>query len=286
MGGSITHFGFGVFLLGVLISQGKQEVISLNRQGINFGKEFNSNEKNENILLLRDSALQMGQYEVTYLKTRQEKPNTLYDVKYIRRDSASGKIQEEFVLSPNAQINPKMGLLANPDTKHYLSKDVFTHVTSVPDNSKLRDSVYTQLVAVGDTFFTANSFVVVQKINPEPALPVDFERGSKIVAGIELEVIDADKKSRKAQPVFVIDIEDGNNLYSLPDSVGELGLTFDVMRINPEDKKISLRVREQEQPADFIILKAIIFPWINLVWLGGVLTFAGALFSMFRRLRG
>lgn len=47
MGGSITHFGFGVFLLGVLISQGKQEVISLNRQGINFGKEFNSNEKND-----------------------------------------------------------------------------------------------------------------------------------------------------------------------------------------------------------------------------------------------
>ncbi|MBK7148495.1 MAG: hypothetical protein IPH78_06630 [Bacteroidetes bacterium] len=75
-------------------------------------------------------------------------------------------------------------------------------------------------------------------------------------------------------------------MYSLPDSVGELGLTFDVLRINPEDKKITLRVREQEKPADFIIMKAIIFPWINLVWLGGILTFAGALFSMFRRLRG
>jgi cytochrome c-type biogenesis protein CcmF len=285
MGGSITHFGFGVFLLGVLISQGKQEVISLNRQGINFGKEFNSNEKNENILLLRDSSLQMGSYEVTYLKTRQEKPNTLYDVKYVRKDSATGKIYEEFVLSPNAQINPKMGLLANPDTKHYLSKDVFTHVTSVPDNTKLRDSVYTELAAVGDTFFTANAFVIVKGINPEPSLPADFDRGSKIVAGIDLQLIDESKKTYVAQPVFVIDIADGNNLYSLPDSVTELGLTFDVLRINPEDKKITLNIREQEKPADFIIMKAIIFPWINLVWLGGIITFAGALFSMFRRLR-
>ena len=80
-GGSITHFGFGIFLIGVLISQGKKEVISLNRSGINFGKEFNDNEKMENVLLLRDSTLQMNDYEITYVGTREEKPNHLYEVK-------------------------------------------------------------------------------------------------------------------------------------------------------------------------------------------------------------
>lgn len=285
MGGSITHFGFGIFLLGVLISQGKQEVISLNKQGINFGKEFKSDEKNENVLLLRDSTLNMGEYEVTYLKTVEEKPNTLYEVKYVKRDSSSGEIKEEFILRPNAQINPKMGLLANPDTKHYISKDVFTHVTSVPDNSKLRDSVFTEEAAVGDTFFTANSFVVVKGITPEPELPADYNREGKVLAGINLELIDENKKTYSAQPVFVIDTKDGNTLSSIADGVKELGLSFEVSRINPATKTVSLTVHEKELPADFIIMKAIIFPWINLVWLGGILTFAGALLSMFRRLK-
>lgn len=84
-GGSVAHFGFGVFLVGVLISQGKQQVISQNIQGIDFGKEFNNDDKRDNILLLRDSTLTMGDYQVTYTATKEEKPNTLYLVNYIRK---------------------------------------------------------------------------------------------------------------------------------------------------------------------------------------------------------
>jgi len=283
IGGSIAHFGFGVFLLGVLISQGKKEVISLNKAGINFGQQFKDNEKMENILLLKDSMLVMNEYEVTYVGTKEEKPNHFYQVKYVRKDSSTGKLEEEFTLLPNAQLNPKMGLIANPDTKHYWNKDVFTHVSSVPDNTNLKDTTFTIQAAVNDSFFTKTTQIVVEALNPNPNTPADFDRNGKLLVGINLIVKDANNKSYSAQPVFVIDMANGNSISSLPAEVKELGLSVDVTKIDPQTKKLSLSIRETEKPLDFIIMKAIVFPYINLVWLGGILTFLGALISMWRR---
>ncbi len=283
LGGSISHFGFGVFLLGVLISQHSKEVISYNWAGINFGKEFKTNEKLENVLLLRDSTVVMGDYLVTYVGTREEKPNHYYEVKYQCMDSATGKIMEEFTLKPNAQINPKMGLIANPDTKHYLTKDVFTHVSSVPDNSKLKDTILNVEAAVGDSFFTRSSLIILESLNPDPGLPAGFDRTGKLMVGANLSVKDEKGKTFHAQPVFVIDLANGNSVNSVPAEVKEQGLVVDISKIDPQTKKLNLLIRESEKPADFIIMKAIVFPYINLVWLGGIITFLGALISMVRR---
>ncbi len=284
-GGSITHFGFGIFLIGVLISQGKKEVISLNRSGINFGKEFKDNEKMENILLLRDSTLQMNEYEVTYVGTREEKPNHLYEVKYIRKDSSTGKVLEEFMLLPNAQLNPKMGLLANPDTKHYLTKDVFTHVSSVPDNSALKDTTIIADVMAGDSFYTKTSLVIVSSLNANPILPEGFSKEGKLMVAVNLTVKDEHGRAYPAQPVFVIDLQNNNSISSIPSEVKEQGLNADILKIDPNSKKITLSIRETEKPTDFIIMKAIVFPYINLVWLGGIITFLGAFISMWRRMK-
>jgi len=88
-----------------------------------------------------------------------------------------------------------------------------------------------------------------------------------------------------SEPVFVIDTKNGNTVTTIPSSVEEAGLTFNVLKINPESKKFSVSVREKEKPLDFVILKAIIFPYINLVWLGSIITFIGALFSGYRRMK-
>lgn len=284
-GASIAHFGFGVFLIGAIISQGKKEVISLNKQGINYGKEFKEKEKLENILLLRDSTLKMDDYLVTYTGSTEVKPNHFYAVHYVRKDSVTGAIKEEFTLYPNAQINPKMGLIANPDTKHYLTRDVFTHVSSVPDNTHLRDTTSEVEIAMRDSFFTRNSYVVFEALDPKPPLPEGFDAKNKLVAGIVLTAKTVDHKAYGAEPVFVIDMSRGNAVSSIPAEVRELGLTFDVAKIDPQSKKVTLTVREMEKPADFIIMKAIVFPYIGLVWLGGIITFAGALISLWRRAR-
>ncbi|HLP21902.1 MAG TPA: cytochrome c biogenesis protein CcsA, partial [Chitinophagales bacterium] len=283
LGGSVTHFGFGVFLVGVLLSQGEKEVISLNKSGVNFGKDFKDSEKMENILLLKDSTLVMHDYEVTYVGTLEEKPNNFYKVKYLRKDSASGKVIEEFTLMPNAQLNPKMGLVANPDTKHYLTRDVFTHVSSVPDNTNLKDTTITVEAAVGDSFFTRTALIKVEALNPKPTLPADFDPTGKLVVGVNLSAKDENSKTYTTQPVFIIDMSNGNAISSLAGEVKELGMEVEVYKIDPQTKKLTLSIHETEKPLDFIIMKAIVFPYINLVWLGGILTFLGALLSMWRR---
>jgi cytochrome c-type biogenesis protein CcmF len=64
--GSITHLGFGIMLLGILISSAKKEVISFNTMGFDYGKGFSEKDKEENILLAKDLASPMGQL-YTYL---------------------------------------------------------------------------------------------------------------------------------------------------------------------------------------------------------------------------
>lgn len=280
-GGSVAHIGFGVFMVGVVLSQGKKEVISLNRSGIDFGKEFKLNEKMENILLLKDSTMQMMDYKVTYKGTASEPPNNVYLVDYVRTNK-SGEVTEQFTLKPNAQLNPKMGLIANPDTKHYLTRDVFTHVSSVPDNSKLKDSLSFVTAAVGDSFFTKNCLVLVKNITAQPKLPDNFDTNQKIFAGIDLDALTVDGKKYSVQPVFIIDLSD-NSTGSIDAKINELGLQVDVQRIDPASKKITFSIREKENASDFIIMKAIVFPYINLVWLGGIIMFAGSLISMVRR---
>lgn len=281
-GASITHFGFGLFLVGVLISQGKKSVISINTSGIDYGSNFKAEEKNENILLLKDSVMRMGEYLVSYKGSKTEGVNHYYIVDYVRKDD-SGKIVENFTLHPNAQINPKMGLIANPDTKHYLSKDVFTHVSSVPNNEQLRDTTRTYEVALGDTFFNISSYTVFENINTTPKLPQGMSSEGKIVVAPVLSTKTLEGTSVISEPVYVIDTKNGNSVTTIPATVEGAGLTFNVVKINPEAKKFSISVREKEKPLDFIILKAIIFPYINLVWLGAIITFLGSIYSAYRK---
>jgi cytochrome c-type biogenesis protein CcmF len=281
-GASIAHFGFGLFLIGVLISQGKKEVISINQAGIDFGKDFKSNEKIENVLLLKDSALTMGDYSVSYKGLQTEGVNNYYLVNYARKNKA-GTVEEEFQLKPNAQINPKMGLIANPDTKHYLTKDVFTHVSSVPNNEELKDTSVLHEIAVGDTFFNLSSFTVLKQINPAPSMPIGFDAAGKLLIGAVLETKTMDGKTYKNEPVYIINQSMNNEISSIPSAEESIGITYEIAQIKPEAKKIVIMVREKEKAADFIIMKAIVFPYINLVWLGGIFTFAGTLLSMYKR---
>ncbi len=225
----------------------------------------------------------MGNYEVTYTGSEEHKPNHFYMVNYVRKDSATGKIVEQFTLKPNAQINPKMGLVANPDTKHYWTKDVFTHVSSVPNNSDLKDAVTNVAVALKDSFKIKNATVVIEAFDPKPNLPANFNQEGKMVLGIKLAA-HADGKIYPLEPILVIDMDNGSYDNPIMGEVSDLGLKIAVDKIDPTSKKVSLTIHETEKPLDFIIMKAIMFPYINLVWIGGLITFLGALISMFRRI--
>ena len=145
-GASVAHVGFGLILVGALIPNYTQRVISINNQGIDFGKTFDEKNKRENILLRKGEPVVMHDYMVTYKADSVSGPDNFYVVQYARIDKETGDVREEFVLHPNAQINPKMGLIANPDTRHYWTKDIYTHVTSVPDKKANEEAEVLRLI--------------------------------------------------------------------------------------------------------------------------------------------
>jgi cytochrome c-type biogenesis protein CcmF len=114
-GASVAHIGFALILFGTLISQGYQDVISINTMGIEYGKDFDAKTNAENILLYKNQPVQMGQYWVTYKGEEiKNEIDSYFPVLYEKKQAIDDAPTESFTLRPHAQKNPKMGLVANP----------------------------------------------------------------------------------------------------------------------------------------------------------------------------
>lgn len=220
---------------------------------------------------------------VTYVGDSVAEPNFYYKVNYEVFDSATGQLKDRFTLYPNAQINPKMGLIANPDTRHYLTRDLYTHVTSVPDKTKepeVKEPEFkSNLVQRGDTIFSTNSYVVLESIERvSNSKKVEIKEGDLAVAA-NLLVKTLEGQSYTAQPIFFIH---GDRATLIDDELPELGLTFRLNKIIPEENKVDLQIAQEEPKPDFIVMTAIVFPYINVLWLGIVITILGFIISIIR----
>lgn len=278
--GAISHLGFGLFVLGILISQGRQETISINVMGMNYGDGFEDEEKQTNIFLPQGDTVVMGDYWVSYQGRHDDAKKEIFTVHYARKN-ASNDIIEEFLLEPDAQVNEGMGLVSNPDTKHYLTRDIFTHVTSIPEKP---EEVTTELVEmqVGDTIFTSKHFTVLEKIVSNPENEAFVFNDTLLGLGAQLTIYGFDDYKKSTVPVYVINVNSGKvESPELKDFKASLG--FQVLSFNPETEIVSLGVKDYNGSEDFIIMKAIVFPFINVLWIGGIIMLLGAFMSSIKR---
>ena len=289
MGPPIAHLGFGLSLLGILLSSFNKEVISFNTLGVSldFGKETaaeNAKESRENVLLFRNMPVAMADYLVTYQgdSTSATDPRTFYKVYYERKDSATGKVTESFVLYPDAFINPKgqQGLIANPASKLYLHKDVFTYVTQVLDPTKKTDtSEYkSHIVKKGDSVFFSSGYLV---FNDFEAANYTEQSGDLSVKA-KLTVYDMRGLAGEMRPVYSIK----NNTYQNfeEDTLKSMGLYARFVKVLPEENSIELMLKQTDPKDDYIVLKALVFPFINVLWLGIIVMVAGFVLSMWNRI--
>ena len=125
----------GLILCGALISNGKKQVISQNLKNIDLGKDFPNR---ENIMLEQGlDTLPMGPYYVTYTGKEQEGIHVYYKIGYFTQDE-TGQKQQAFELRPFVQLNERMGNVAEPATKHFLTRDIYTHITYAELEKKVR----------------------------------------------------------------------------------------------------------------------------------------------------
>ena len=131
MASAFAHGGFALMLIGIMASGLNKRIISENRfaqeglaEGLNAG---------ENVFLIKGSPMFMNDYWVTYKSDTLEELTRKYEVEFIKI-TEQGDTTEHFTTYPNVLYNRQLTKVAtaNPHTKRYMDRDVFTYVAGLP----------------------------------------------------------------------------------------------------------------------------------------------------------
>lgn len=293
-GASIAHAGFGLMMVGVLVSSVNQKVLTENKIRTEFREEKNAdgtenkdnlNYNKENVLLAKNKPVYIADNEIiaTFKGARDEGINRYFDVKYnVVKD---GKITDTFTLSPNSQNNPKMGFVANPDTKHYLTKDIFTHVTFESGLEQNEDNKFdkykTDTISEGQRFITKDGTRQLHLIKIENLSKDVNPNLVKLKAHISVNVAG---DTFMLYPEF--HIENGMKRFkeALNDKAGIL-LIWDNIYPTTNQMNFIITTATRRPKMDYIILKAIEFPYINLLWGGTIIMIFGFILSIIQRFK-
>ena len=203
--------------------------------------------------------------------------NTFFEVEFTDKNDSAVK----FTLYPRAQVNPEMGLVASPDIKVFWDHDIYAHVSTVPkpDEEKEWTPMQEYKVKAGDTLILNDYIAVLRAI--EPAQDVTGLQLAKGDLALQADlIIEGEAKSYHAHPVWALK---GNLVGRVADEIPDLGLRLTFMSIDPIKKEFTIGASTTQK--DYIILKAVEKPGINLLWIGTGLMGLGLAVAAWRRAR-
>lgn len=293
LGPSVAHLGFALTLLGILISSYNKQAISFNTTGVPFDfkkatEQENVKESRENVILFRGIPVAIGEYMATYVGDSDvagKDRRIYYKVAFDKKDTATRKITEHFMLYPDAFINPKgqEGMSANPSTKHYWNKDVFTFINGATDKSHSDTSTYRSHIVrnAGDTIFLNNCYMVYKGLSRDVSdkryVPVDGD----LAVSARLTIYDLGGVVKELNPIYIL--RDRQYLTFMEDTAQAQGIyaRFSNLIIKSQDSTaVEIMVRQTDPSDDYIVLKALLFPYINVLWLGVIVMVLGFFISM------
>jgi cytochrome c-type biogenesis protein CcmF len=320
-GGAIAHIGVGLMLVGMMFSSGYSKVVSLNNTGMLISKQLPEEFNRENLLLFVHEPRTMAGYDIEYLGERVEPRDkrgyvSKNDIEYTndkykviaKRDIFSGKEKlfsvgetfeiynentyyeiefrkdgkHEFTLLPRVQINEKMGNVASPDISHDATLDLYAHVSAPMTEEAKEDWSEREEIRVkrGKDFF-ANDYVgTVEQMTRVYELGGEKLDSSFIAVKASIR-IKGERKEYVTEPIIVY----GSNARGgiIPDVITDLGLKISVLNVHPETDEISLGIQSRQK--DWVVIKALEKPFVNVLWLGTLVLMTGFGVAMTRRFR-
>ncbi|MBS9523643.1 cytochrome c biogenesis protein CcsA [Litoribacter alkaliphilus] len=317
-GGSLAHIGLGMILIGVMFSSGYSEVISTNMSGLTYKKDWEDELNKENVLLWINKPIQMKEYDVIYRgrhkkvvgvpgyvsvnklqstekvngaialadieakgKTYYKKgekveivleENSYFEIEYYKGDDY------QFTLYPMSQPNPTMGLISSPDSKWFLGKDLYTHISAINDydEPEWKDDEFYE-VSPGEQFHISDFVTTFESGEVlDEVEGIDLKEGDVAVQA-NLLIYDNDIEKR-IKPIFIIS---GNQVGRIPVTDQELGIKVELNNIIPEENKFSFKVNRYQK--DYVVMKAMVKPQINVLWAGTILMLIGFAVAIYRR---
>ena len=320
-GGSIAHIGLALMLLGILFSEGYSKVVSKNIKGTFISRLEDDEFNQSNVVLRINQPRDVGGRLIQYKGRRLDvkgvpgyiaadkllplpiagKALVLEDLKidgktYHRRNDTVeihpenvyfevDFIKEEgkqFTLFPRIQLNPQMGLVRSPDIKRGFARDLYTHVLYAPyldvdEEGPEWSEPVSETVKFGGRFFIQDRVAMVDSIVGLRQVPGILLQEGDAAVQAHIRILDKDA-TYTARPIFFIK---DKRVASQPSFVDELGVLLDISNILPDQKEIVLSYRTTER--DFVILKALEKPQINILWIGTILLMVGFSFAIVRR---
>ena len=341
-GASMAHVGFGLLMLGALISMSKQNKISENATpGIELSKLSEDFSNQEDILLFEADTVPMGDYFVSFrgkyteglryfykvdyfeptprtykagdmviargavfraLDDHQPGPDFILDqqhwqmvddprsldVSTLQRWSPNRAGEHLFTLEPTILKNPEFGNVAEPATRHYLDRDLYTHLRWAELDSTMDENGYTEAeeyqLAVGDTLFLDNTMIrlnalaLVQPDQREQYMVGENDLAIRAVLGVQ------DEKGERyvAEPLFIL--RDSSLIVPDPVIQDETGLKITFDKIDPKSEKHTFTIAQYVgDRKEFIVMRAVVFPMINILWVGCILMVLGSLMAVRHR---
>lgn len=271
----VSHLGIALFLLAILLTFSQQETISKNTSGYFLGESF---PENENLLLIKDEILPMGSYYVTYRGNQRQGEDIVYTIDFLRKNQ-QGEYYLVFTSTPTIKLNESMGNVYNPYAKVYPGKDIFTYITFADvDNhghSHGPELLGTFEMALHDTLHIEHHNMVLTAIE---ANNDGSNMSQEVVVEATIEVSTHFGKTYTAKPRFILR---GNSLHHHDDVIRDLDFRFRFSEVS--EKPYTIYIELYREHPEFIIIKTIIFPYINLLWFSCVLMLAGFWMSYRKR---
>jgi len=283
-GASVAHVGFGLFLVGVLISSSKKETLSQNTTiALPFDPKSKENPM-ENQTLFQGIRTDLGKYRTTFENgdsTDKSGKITYFKILFEKKSN-----NDSFYLYPNLIRNSKgqQGFSNNPDAKHFWNKDIFTYISYADklDRDKDTSKFYQHPLSAGDTVFYSSGYIILDSVVINPRNDKYQYKPTDTALMASLTVVSKDSVRYKARPLFAYKANKG--VEKVLDTVisQNLAISFDRVMSN---EKIVISVKESSNLVPFVALKVLEFPFIRLVWLGTLIMMIGFGMSIIRRIK-
>ena len=134
---------------------------------------------------------------------------------------------------------------------------------------------------MGDSIFYSKGYIVIDKIIAKDNLPGDnFNKSdSGFNASLKVNTLLGPKYDSE-----LLTIKSGNKvMYNSVDTVFSQGLILTMEDIKNGTAEIG--VKETDKIMKYVTLKAYVFPYINILWIGVIVTVLGTLISIIHRIR-
>ncbi|MDN5201655.1 cytochrome c biogenesis protein CcsA [Fulvivirgaceae bacterium BMA10] len=318
-GGAVTHIGMALMLIGILFSSGYSKVVSLNTSGIRIFKDAEDEFNLENVLLFINEPRAMDKYNLNYKGRRVEvkglskyvnyhdlgpaedetkaiakkdiiidgrkyadKGDTLdiyHENIYFEIDFTSNSGQK-FTLYPRVQLNPTMGNVGSPDIKRSIQSDLYTHLSYAPYLSPDEEVEWSEPedheVKLGEQFFINDYVTIVEKV--ERVNATDLGLNDSDIAIKAIIKVFGEAGEYIVEPLYLIR---DRMVARIPEAVEDLGIKITFLNIHPETNSFTIQTSTTQK--DYVVLKALEKPMINVLWIGTLILVFGFFIAIYRR---